>query len=208
MTKSTEFIKVKINEDFIKAGEEAKNLHQKEHVGGYSKFDSPNDAFIWGIGEAIVENILVENNLSHPKDYIKNKDLDVKYDPWDFQIVTQNISLEVKTQNYNYGSIAEYWEVAVAAQQIDKKGDYYIFIFVDVNFTEAIIVGFIDKEKYKKNSRFIDQGEEFRPGYKATNPMHRLSIDKLKNFNDFIKEVAKWAKILSQETKTGYVKIF
>jgi hypothetical protein len=191
MTSVNEFVVVKITSDHLKVGNDAKELHQKEHVGGYSKFDSPNDAFIGGVGEAIIEEILIANNLKRPNDYKKNRDLDVKYDPWDFFIVTQNISLEIKTQNYNLGKIAEFWEVAVAAQQIDKNGDYYIFIFVDNNFTEAIIVGFIEKKRYKELARFIDTGQEFRPGFCATNPMYRLSIDKLYEFKDLIKRIRK-----------------
>ena len=48
MTNVREFIVVKIRSDHLRVGNDAKELHQREHVEGYSKFDSPNDAFIGG----------------------------------------------------------------------------------------------------------------------------------------------------------------
>jgi len=77
---------------------------------------------------------------------------------YDYDIIYQNITGDVKTKRTNYPGLLNY-EASISNYNPNQKCDIYIFVRVMNDQTKAYICGWIPKQEYFEKARFMKEGD-------------------------------------------------
>jgi len=114
-------------------------------------------------------------------DYLKGKGKNVKIvGDVNFDIVSNGKKLDVKTKRTSVPPIQSF-NCSVAAYNTRQECDYYVFVRVMEDQSEAWIVGYTGKEEFYKRAKFYRKGQAdpVLPAWKFTADCYNLEIGKL-----------------------------
>ena len=121
------------------------------------------------IGEEVVKNVL--------NGQIK--------DTYDYDIVYQNMKVDVKTKERTVAP-KPYYECSVADFNTKQDCDYYVFVRIENvkhKWKRAWVLGAYDKESYFKDAKFLKRGQ-YDPdnGFRVKADCYNIPINKLEQF--------------------------
>ena len=114
-------------------------------------------------------------------DYLKGKGKNVKIvGDVNFDIVSNGKKIDVKTKRTSVPPIQSF-NCSVAAYNTRQECDYYVFVRVMEDQSEAWIVGYTGKEEFYKRAKFYRKGQAdpVLPAWKFTADCYNLEIGKL-----------------------------
>lgn len=95
----------------------------------------------------------------------------------DFEVAGHRVGL--KTRYSNVTTRADFYAV-VPAQHLDREQeDEWFFANYETRAGRLVLLGGIDKVRFREEARFVDTGEPIGPTILAKNPVWQLPVDKL-----------------------------
>ncbi len=130
--------KVKITEQMLKQAQEYKRYRRKlRESHPYTKFDSPDDAFIGKLGELSFEKFLNQRGLRKDTNYETQEG--ALYDEWDFRLIQSGITIDVKTaQTPLEPDNSWYFGYGIKTKPGNK--DYIVICYVPKGLSDMAII--------------------------------------------------------------------
>ena len=103
---------------------------------------------------------------------------------YDYDLVYKNKKIDVKSKRVTTPPKA-YYECSIAALNTKQKCDLYVFTRIKNDLSEGWILGYLEKEKYLTDSKFLKKGEiDSDNGWKVLTDCYNLPINKLKDIEE------------------------
>ena len=113
------------------------------------------------------------------------KHLDIiQKNTYDYDLIFNNKKIDVKSKKVTTPP-REYYECSVAALNTKQKCDLYVFTRIKNDFSEGWILGYLEKEKYLNNSKFLKKGSvDPDNNWTVLTDCYNLPINKLKSIEE------------------------
>jgi len=103
---------------------------------------------------------------------------------YDYDLVFNNKKIDVKSKRVT-SAPREYYECSVADLNTKQKCDFYVFTRIKNDLSEGWILGYLEKEKYLADSKFLKKGSiDPDNNCKVSTDCHNLPISKLKDIEE------------------------
>ena len=103
---------------------------------------------------------------------------------YDYDLVFNNKKIDVKSKRVT-SAPREYYECSVADLNTKQKCDFYVFTRIKNDLSEGWILGYLEKEKYLADSKFLKKGSiDPDNNWKVSTDCHNLPISKLKDIEE------------------------
>ena len=107
---------------------------------------------------------------------------------YDYDLVFDDKKIDVKSKRVT-SAPRDYYECSVAALNTRQRCDFYMFTRIKNDLSEGWILGYMDKEKYLSNSKFLKKGSiDPSNNWKVRTDCYNLPINKLEAINNLKKE--------------------
>tara|TARA_Y100000296_G_C4985864_1_gene162951 strand:- start:35 stop:526 length:492 start_codon:yes stop_codon:yes gene_type:complete len=103
---------------------------------------------------------------------------------YDYDLVYKNKKIDVKSKRVTTPPKA-YYECSIAALNTKQKCDLYVFTRIKNDLSAGWILGYLEKDKYLKDSKFLKKGEiDLDNNWKVITDCYNLPINKLKDIEE------------------------
>ena len=157
---------------------------KKEDINLANKMSSSmgtlNNSITKGQGNVIgfLGEIIVANELGITLD-----------NTYDYDLIFNNKRIDVKSKKVS-SVPRDYYECSVAALNTRQRCDLYMFTRIKNDLSEGWILGYLEKEKYLTDSKFLKKGSiDPDNNWKVSTDCYNLPINKLETIGRLIKEV-------------------
>ena len=104
---------------------------------------------------------------------------------YDYDITTPTSTIDVKTKGCSSVPL-DHYQCSIAAYNTKQKCSHYAFVRMFYDFEKCWVLGWIEKEKYFDEAKFLKQGEEDGDnGYIVKADCYNLPIKKLNDIEFF-----------------------
>jgi hypothetical protein len=157
---------------------------KKEDINLANKMSSSmgtlNNSITKGQGNVIgfLGEIIVANELGITLD-----------NTYDYDLIFNDKRIDVKSKKVS-SVPRDYYECSVAALNTRQRCDLYMFTRIKNDLSEGWILGYLEKEKYLTDSKFLKKGSiDPDNNWKVSTDCYNLPINKLETIGRLIKEV-------------------
>ena len=157
---------------------------EKEDIDLANKMSSSmgalNNSITKGRGNVIgfLGEIIVANELGITLD-----------NTYDYDLIFNDKRIDVKSKKVS-SVPRDYYECSVAALNTRQRCDLYMFTRIKNDLSEGWILGYLEKEKYLTDSKFLKKGSiDPDNNWKVSTDCYNLPINKLETIGRLIKEV-------------------
>jgi len=155
-------IEVRISKEILE-----KSKIRSKKIGIYS-----NSA---GEGEGMLAGVLGEEIVS---EYFKTS----LSNTFDYDIIINGLKCDVKTMTTRFNpyknDINNYW---VRVTNPNQKNDLYIFVFIDITFNYAYLIGWLEHDLFRQQAVFRNKGD-FCHGFNYKWSCYEVPVSILKHF--------------------------
>lgn len=110
---------------------------------------------------------------------------------YEYDILWGKIKIDVKSKDTTVYPKSNY-EVSVANFNTKQKCDYYVFVRVLDDLSVGWLLGYMSKQDYFENSRFLKKGEkDGSNSFIVRADCHNMFINDLKKMEDFHNEISR-----------------
>jgi len=103
---------------------------------------------------------------------------------YNYDLIYKDKKIDVKSKKVSTPP-RDYYECSVAALNTKQKCDLYVFTRIKNDLSTGWILGYLEKDKYLKDSKFLKKGEiDLDNNWKVITDCYNLPINKLKDIND------------------------
>ena len=156
---------------------------KKEDINLANKMSSSmgtlNNSITKGQGNVIgfLGEIIVANELGITLD-----------NTYDYDLIFNDKRIDVKSKKVS-SVPRDYYECSVAALNTRQRCDLYMFTRIKNDLSEGWILGYLEKEKYLTDSKFLKKGSiDPDNNWKVSTDCYNLPINKLETIGRLIKE--------------------
>ena len=108
---------------------------------------------------------------------------------YDYDLIFNDKRIDVKSKKVS-SVPRDYYECSVAALNTRQRCDLYMFTRIKNDLSEGWILGYLEKEKYLTDSKFLKKGSiDPDNNWKVSTDCYNLPINKLETIGRLIKEV-------------------
>ena len=106
---------------------------------------------------------------------------------YDYDLIFDDKKIDVKSKRVT-SAPRDYYECSVAALNTKQKCDVYMFTRIKSDLSEGWILGYLDKEKYLKDSKFLKKGSvDPDNNWRVRTDCYNLPINKLENVDKLVR---------------------
>ena len=106
------------------------------------------------------------------------------FNTYDYDIVFNNIKIDVKTKKVNTPP-RNYYECSIANLNTKQKCDVYVFTRILNDMTKGWLLGYINKKDYFEKATFLRKGRiDHSNNWKVLTDCYNLPINKLKDIDN------------------------
>ena len=106
---------------------------------------------------------------------------------YDYDLIFDGKKIDVKSKRVT-SEPRDYYECSVAALNTKQKCDVYMFTRIKSDLSEGWILGYLDKEKYLKDSKFLKKGSvDPDNNWRVRTDCYNLPINKLENVDKLVR---------------------
>ena len=103
---------------------------------------------------------------------------------YNYDLIYKDKKIDVKSKKVSTPP-RDYYECSVAALNTKQKCNLYVFTRIKNDLSEGWILGYLEKEKYLTDSKFLKKGEiDSDNGWKVLTDCYNLPINKLKDIKE------------------------
>jgi len=103
---------------------------------------------------------------------------------YDYDLIYNDKKIDIKSKKVSTPP-KDYYECSVAALNIKQKCDLYVFTRIKNDLSEGWILGYLEKERYLTESKFLKKDEiDLDNGWKVLTDCYNLPINKLKEIKE------------------------
>ena len=103
---------------------------------------------------------------------------------YDYDLIYNDKKIDIKSKKVSTPP-KDYYECSVAALNIKQKCDLYVFTRIKNDLSEGWILGYLEKERYLTESKFLKKDEiDLDNGWKVLTDCYNLPINKLKEIEE------------------------
>ena len=107
-----------------------------------------------------------------------------RFNTYDYDIVFNNIKIDVKTKKVNTPP-RNYYECSIANLNTKQKCDVYVFTRILNDMTKGWLLGYINKKDYFEKATFLRKGSiDPSNNWKVLTDCYNLPINKLKDIDN------------------------
>ena len=118
--------------------------------------------------------------------YLLGKDpFCTEYNTFDYDLMVGDKTVEVKTKRCQ-SKPRNYYECSVASTSIHQRCTHYVFTRIDNDYKFCWVLGWMTKEDYLKQSKFLKKGDKDGDnGFIASRDCYNVPISKLNSMKNF-----------------------
>ena len=106
---------------------------------------------------------------------------------YDYDLIFDDKKIDVKSKRVT-SAPRDYYECSVAALNTRQKCDVYMFTRIKSDLSEGWILGYLDKEKYLNDSKFLKKGSiDPDNNWRVRTDCYNLPINKLENVDKLVR---------------------
>ena len=106
---------------------------------------------------------------------------------YDYDLIFDGKKIDVKSKRVT-SEPRDYYECSVAALNTKQKCDVYMFTRIKSDLSEGWILGYLDKEKYLNDSKFLKKGSvDPDNNWRVRTDCYNLPINKLENVDKLVR---------------------